>query len=182
MLQTRPPMERSTGDHDACRTAGCKIRKLEGSDYCPMHGAHQQLNATAKNDLYQFQVGQYLFHNKQDMDEHKYDLSNELGVTRVILQKHLEKITDEASLGLYNNKVNQQIDRIQKLVESCLKADQKLGTLMSEEDTVMIAQGLLDAVHDVLSSYVSNKAELATAMETMVETFKRIIGSREQSS
>lgn len=178
MLKNREPVERSDSEANACAVSNCLLKKVDGADYCQVHGAHTQINSAKKKNLYEFDRSQYIAFNKKDQANYKYDVSEELGVTRAILQKYLDKVTDDLSLALYNNQINQQIDRIQKLVESCLKADQKLGSLMSEEDTMAIAQGLLDTVHSTLSEYIPNQHDLAKAMETLVEKFTEIIDER----
>jgi predicted transcriptional regulator len=180
MLKTRDPVERSDSEENSCAYSNCLLKRVDGSDYCQVHGAHTQIQSQNKKNLYDFQRSQYLAFDKKRHANYKYDVSEELGVTRGILQRYLDKVEDDTTLALYNSQINQQIDRIQKLVESTLKADQKLGTLMSEEDTIAIANGLLETVHTVLSEHIKNQKEFSDAMKHLGKKFGEIIAARSE--
>lgn len=177
IMETRPPH-----GSNKCITQDsrgqCRFFAVEGSDHCERHAAHLNLKKLQKQEIYSFQRSQFLALSEEEnkvYETQKYNLSAELGVCRMMLQKYMDKVVDFDTLMQYDHKMTTLVDRIAKISESVLKADQKLGTLMSEEDALSIAQGLLDAVHTILSDRIDDPAEFAKAMEETNQRFMKVI-------
>ena len=177
MLQAKAP----TGDNRCLtqtRGGQCRSKATLGSDYCADHGAHRNLKRLEKKEIYDFQRSQFLAlsdENKEVYNNNKYNLSAELGVCRMMLQKYFDMVKNFDDIQTYDHKITSLIDRIAKISEAVLKADQKLGTLMSEEDAFSIAQGLLDAVHSILDEHIEDPQDFAGAMEKVNAKFVKVL-------
>ena len=156
MLLPKPGIKATKDPEKQCEQLAngnpCYYEKVEGSQFCAMHGGMRVVKARRKEAMYDFRKSQYFKHLA---DEHmkefskgknKFDLSEELGITRIILQETLEKCTDETLLMRHSQKISMIVAQIERLITSSLKLDHKLGALVSKDEMVEIAQKLVGAI------------------------------------
>ena len=156
MLKPKPGIKATSDPDKQCQgTAGngaCYYERVEGSDFCAMHGGQSAIRKARKDSMYEFNKTTWLKKLTDDRlpvfskGKNKYDLSEELGILRICLEETLNKCTDEAQLSRYNQKISKTIEQIQRLIESSLKLDQKLGSLVSKSEMVDIAQKLIEHI------------------------------------
>lgn len=182
MLDARDKIRNAENEEERCeshnRYGECPRAKVEGSNYCAMHAGHRQLRSIEKKEIYNFQKTQFLAMSKEQsiqFNKAKYDLSGELFITRALLQKYIDKIETFEDMQMHSNTITSLMDRAHKLSESILKADQKLALLMGDDDAMQITQGLLDAVHEVLSEYLKDDNDFSKAMMVIGEAFTKVL-------
>jgi len=143
---------RCTDQDDQCQAiAGhgdhCINKRIDGSDYCPVHGGNRALQTQRKQNIYEFNKTAFL-KRAIELTSHpaRYSLTEELGITRTLLETYLAKLEDETSILRYNSIITTQINLIQKLVEQALKLDQRIGELLTKERLIEITQLLVNAI------------------------------------
>lgn len=153
MLKPKPGIEATSDPDKQCQgtaaTGSCYYKKVEGSDYCAMHGGQGALRKARKEGMYEFKKTQWLAKLTDDRfpafsrGKGKYDLSEELGILRISLEETLNVCHNAQDLSRYNQKISKLIIQIQSIIESSLKLDQKLGSLVSKSEMIEIAQKLI---------------------------------------
>lgn len=167
MIETKITPERVPEDSpDRCQgnisIGQCNFRKTEGSNYCNMHGGHTAIVAQRKQNIYNLHRTDYLKRLQEKIGhyssaENKYNLSEELGVARIVLEAILDKCENANDLIRNIHSINTTVLAIQKLVTDTLKVDQKIGTLMTREQVLGIAQTLIN----VVAQHIDDPEELA---------------------
>lgn len=180
MLVPKPGIKATRDPEKQCKGLAngnpCYYERVDGSDYCAMHGGQAAVRAKRKKDMYDFRKSQYFKNlaNKHMQEfskgKNKFDLSEELGITRIILQEILEKCTDDMELLRYNQKISTTVAQIEKLIISSLKLDQKLGALVSKDEMIEIAQALIESIQKYIKDPLVTKA--------IVEDFEKVLNDR----
>jgi len=151
--------------------AQCHFTKTEGSDYCSMHGGHRATKTAKAKAMYEFNESKW-FQKLADSrlpgftkGTAKLDLSQEIGILRIMLEQILDKCNDSSDLIRNSQRISQLIQNIEKLASSSLKLDQKLGDLMSRDDVVNISNKILE----VIGANIDDPVILKNIAEGMTE-------------
>lgn len=180
MLKPKPGIEATQDPDQQCQGLAngnpCYYKKVKGSEYCAMHGGQGAVRAQRKQAMYDFHKSKYL----QDIADakmatfskgkNKFDLSEELGILRIILQETLSRCTDEMELLRHNQKISTTIGQIERLINSSLKLDQKLGALVSKDEMITIAQAVVQSVE--------NRINDPATVKLIVEDLEKILDDR----
>ena len=81
-------------------------------------------------------------------------LRDEIGVLRLITEEQLNACTQDYDLVVQSLPICSNIQKIQKLVESCHKLEKKIGLLLDEETAQLFAQSLIEVAGNHLDSEV----------------------------
>lgn len=180
MLRPKPGIKATNDPDKKCRNTtahgACYYEKVEGSDYCAMHGGMAAERKTRKDGMYQFKKTQYLQKLADDRfpvfskGKGKYDLSEELGILRICLEETLNKCNSEQDLNRFNQKISKTIAQIQSIIESSLKLDQKLGSLVTKTEMTDIAQQLIE--------HIQSHVQDPNIIKAIVSDFERSLNDR----
>lgn len=146
----------------------CLFRAVEGGDYCTIHGGNTIELKNKKKEIYDLRKTRYLQEFRR-MSENSFWRSNreEVGILRVILQELLQKCESQNDIYVNASKMSDIISKINKLLETSLKIDEKLKALISEEKMYEIAQLLVDAVFKIIEDPIK--------CTTIAEKFEEIL-------
>lgn len=131
-LMARYDFERTNDPEEMCTL--CKYKKVDGSQYCPRHGANKEIRKKASMATYEFEKDE--IRRKIAFlasDPLRYRLEEDLAIMRATLESLINSIEGK-DLYQHSDTIGTMILRIEKVVGSCLTQAQKLGLLMSPED------------------------------------------------
>lgn len=123
-------LERAEGlyDPDKCEASGslgsCPYKKMPGSLYCKRHGGNLPTQSATRE-----RERMYLLNKWQDrvdnLSNHPRlrDLTNELGIMRMMLEETLNQCNDAQDLIRHSARVTSIVDKIQRLVETLDKIE-----------------------------------------------------------
>ena len=166
-------MQRVEND-DPCRCQGvtgkgqCQIRAIEGSNFCPMHaGAGSRTLEREKLRNFRLTKWQGRINEFADNDAAK-SLREEIGILRMMLEESLNKCRDSHDLILSSGRISDLVLKIEKLVVSCHRLEEKTGMLLDKTAILQLAGTIIECIakhnipEDVLSK-ISDEIIVAVA-------------------
>ena len=145
-------------------TGQCILKRVEGSDYCPVHMASAATNMEQKKmrnfrlGLWQQRVNQFA-----DNDQIK-SLREEIGITRLVLEEIVNKCGNTTDLILYSNKIVEITMKIEKLVASCHRLEAATGVLIDKTQALHLA----DLISDIVGDYVTDEQQLVAISDRIL--------------
>ena len=130
----------------------CKMISVEESKYCPVHGGAKKQAKLKKQSFrnYQSELYRRRLDRFADSDGLK-SLRDEIGVLRMTVEALLNACKTDADLIMKSTPLADLVMKIEKLVMSSQKMDEKLGVMMDKaEATAMISQ-----VVDIVAKHVT---------------------------
>lgn len=131
------PSERCEG---TTANGPCPYNKAEGTRFCVMHGSNS--GRIARNEEvrrnYRLQRWQQRVNEFADSDQVK-SLREEVGILRMMLEEMLTKCTDQTELLLYSHRISDLVMKIERMVISCDKLENKMGMLLSKRAVLQLA-------------------------------------------
>jgi hypothetical protein len=158
------------------RGGQCSYKATEGSQYCPMHGGHfAAKQAEAKRQrLYNLAKWQDRIGEHANHDQAK-SLREEIGILRILLEGVMGLCQDQNDLLMYSNKISDLATKIEKLVSSCHRLEEKTGMLLDKHAALKIATQIVD----IIGAYIED----ADIMETISQQIAQcIIGAQPEVS
>lgn len=144
------PSERCEG---TIKTGQCINCKVPGTDYCLNHGANKQLQSkngtTVRN--YRLQRWKNRVGEMADSGGIK-SLREEVGILRVILEEMMNQCNDATDLLLYSQRMADLVMKIEKLVSSCDRLENRMGMLLGKDSVLQLAATYVQ----IINSYVSD--------------------------
>lgn len=127
----------------------CDFGASAGSEYCPIHGANKQLEATEKKEVRNLLLMKYKQEIKRlGSSEHVMSLRDEIGVLRMMLEKLLNACRGDADLMLFSPQLGELVMKIGKIVTDCHKIEERTGQLLSREELGAFALKVIELVND----------------------------------
>lgn len=130
----------------------CIYLSVPGCNFCIMHGGGSQAHANKKNALKNYQLTQYA--------ERVGDLSNnpeiknlreEIGILRMTLENVINLCDTPNKLLLYSDKITTLVEKVNKLVESCQRMEEKNNNLMDRKVVIVIADSIVTLVGNYIT-------------------------------
>lgn len=156
MLEPKPGIKATQDPDKQCQSLAngnpCYYEKVEGSEYCAMHGGQAAVRKEKKQQMYDLHKSAWLQKiadsqlDNFSKGKNKFNLSEELGILRIVLQEILGQCTNVNELMRHNQKISYIISQIERLINSSLKLDQKLGQLVSKDEMINIAQAIVECI------------------------------------
>ncbi len=140
----RYDFERTDDPDEMCTL--CKYKKVDGSQYCPRHGANKEIRKKASMATYEFERDE--IRRKIAFlasDPLRYRLEEDLAIMRATLESLINSIEGK-DLYQHSDTIGTMILRIEKVVGSCLTQAQKLGLLMSPEEFYGAVEEIINIV------------------------------------
>jgi hypothetical protein len=111
----------------------CQCIKIEGSEYCIMHGGQCVAKAVEKENKRMYQLAKW---NARigEFAEHPNikSLRDELGILRMVLEEKLRMCGDAHTLILSSGPISELVMKIEKIVKSCHRLDSSLHELLDK--------------------------------------------------
>lgn len=154
-----PALERvGARDPDRCKknngTSPCCYKAVPGSDFCNLHGGAMTGRALEKKQLRNIILQGEMGQRAQDMLQggRLKDLTDEVILSRILLEGLLKNIKTPTDYLVYADKVNTTLKTTQSLVSSLQVIQEKNKELVDRATLFSIAEGILG----VITAYVSD--------------------------
>ncbi len=136
----------------------CSMQRVEGSDYCPIHGGGLTIIRNQKEALRNYRKGVWLqsIADKSEASAVK-SLREEIGISRVIVEEILDRCDTAEDLIANASLLNETISRINNLVLNCHKIDTQLGLMMDREHVISLAT----AIVSIIDNHIEDKTLVA---------------------
>lgn len=162
------PSERCEGTISTGQCINCKV---PGSDYCPGHGANKQI-ASANNKAvrnYRLQRWKQRVGEMADSDSIK-SLREEVGILRVILEEMLNQCHDSTDLLLYSQRMSDLVMKIEKLVSSCDRLENRMGLLLNKDSVLQLAATYVQ----IINNHVTDPNIIEQISEEMIVATQQV--------
>ena len=132
-------------------TEQCSFVAIEGGNYCICHGGNKQRIKNETEDANLYRLSQYnaRIQRLKGHNEAK-GLQNELGILRMLLEERLNSCRDNVELILQSQQVSELVMKIEKLVTSTSKLEDKLGNYLSKTQLLSFAQKVIGIIQSEL--------------------------------
>lgn len=149
----------------------CPYKAIPPSNHCPRHGANRAVATTKNENIRNYNLGKWRARVNEFADNPKVkSLREEIGIMRMMLEEILLRCNDSADLVLYNGKISDMIVKIQKLVESCHKLEERTGVLLDKQAIIVVCDSIVkiigekiedpDALNDIACRMVDVVAKI----------------------
>ena len=153
------------------KSGQCPYCKAEGTSYCPMHGSNSGRNAHTAEVIrnYRLQRWKSRIDEFADNDQIK-SLREEVGILRMMMEEMLNKCTDTTELLLYSHRIADLAMKIERLVISCDKLENRMGMLLSKSAVLQLAGTYVS----IINTYVKDIDVIEQISVEMLEATKAI--------
>jgi hypothetical protein len=127
----------------------CPYCKVPGSDYCPRHGANSVIQARDKDALRNYRLRRWKQRVGELADsEGIKSLREEVGILRMLLEETLNQCKTPMDLLLYSQKMADLVMKIEKLVVSCDKLENRMGLLLNKDSVLQLANTYVQIINN----------------------------------
>ena len=138
----------ATCPEDQCQSSDergnlCRLKRTPGLDYCAKHGGvHNQ-----RHLMYNYKLTKYKasISDKSNSD-FILSLREEIGIARLTLEEIVNQCGNAVDLIMYQPKIVQLVQTIQKTVESCQRVEEKTNNLLSKTTLLQFADELIGVI------------------------------------
>ena len=149
----------------------CPYTKAEGTNYCPMHGSNSGRIAKQQETIRNYRLArwQQRIDEFADNDQIK-SLREEIGILRMMMEEMLIKCTDTTELMLYSHRISDLAMKIERLVVSCDKLENRMGLLLSKRAVLQLAGTYVN----IINTYVTDPDVIEQISHEMLEATRII--------
>lgn len=158
------------------KSGQCPYKKARGTNHCEMHGANSGENArrveVARN--YRLQRWQQRVGELADNQSIK-SLREEVGILRMLLEEMLNQCETSLDLLLYSQKMSDLVMKIEKLVTSCDKLENRMGLLLDKNSVLQLAATYVQIINnyvpdpDIIESISQEMAQVTLQLDNPLE-------------
>ena len=158
------------------KTGQCMNLKINDSNFCPSHGGiiSKQSTDLAAKRTYRLQRWQTRVGEMADNGNTK-NLREEVAILRMILEEMLNSCNDSMDLLLYSQRMADLVIKIEKLVTSCDRLENRMGLLLSKDSVLQLAATYVQ----IINTYVVDPEvieQISTEMISATSTFESNLG------
>ena len=149
----------------------CPYLKSGEGNYCEQHGANKG-RLTKSNEIqrnYRLQRWQQRISDFADNDQIK-SLREEVGILRMMMEEMLNKCESTTDLLLYSSRIADVAMKIEKLVVSCDKLENRMGMLLSKRAVLQLAGEYVQ----IINMHITDPEVMEQIGEKMLEATQRI--------
>ena len=150
-------------------TEQCQLVSVPDTNYCACHGGAKIQYNKEKNDANLYRLDKY--HARiQRMKGHSEakGLQNELGILRMVLEERLQSCTDNVELVMQSQQISDLVMKIERLVTSMNKMEEKLGNYLSKTQLLSFAQKVIG----ILQAEIENPELIETIADQMIASLR----------
>ena len=148
----------------------CKLRAVEGSQYCPAHGGNKAFQANERKNLKNYRLTQFKSRVQElGNSEAILSLKDEIGILRLLIEERMNRCTDTNDLLLVSGPLGDLIMKVEKIVKSCDQLESKLGNFLSRDKILQFAQIIVQIVSKYLDENQLNilSSEILEALNSL---------------
>jgi len=149
----------------------CINCKVSGSDFCVSHGANSQLGTTNSEVVRNYRLQRWKQRVGEMADSNSLkSLREEVGILRVILEEMMNKCKDSMDLLLYSQRMADLVMKIEKLVSSCDKLENRMGLLLGKDSVLQLAATYVQ----IINNYVTDPDVIENISQEMLAATEQI--------
>lgn len=153
----------------------CINEAVPGGKYCMSHGGAGVVKAQQAEALNNYRLQKYNSRLRELRSSSAIkDLRDEVGILRLILEEKFNSFQSSTDLILQSGSIGDLIMKIERLVTSCHKLDEKMGLVVDKSEVTAIADQLIACV----GKHVNN----ADILEKIAGEFSEIMGLHNPSN
>ena len=149
-----------------CNNMAVEIRKDDSGtiihgQFCLVHGGNKAVENYDKQNLKNYRITKYRVRlAEMRSSEYIKDLRDEVAILRMILEEKMNGITSNTDLILQSGSISEMVIKIERLVLSCQKLEDKLGVTMDKAKVILIAEQMIGIIskHEKDAAVVENIA------------------------
>lgn len=134
----------------AAQDGQCMNESESGSDYCQVHGGRDKGQAAEKRLYYLAEAQSRARLAGLSEHEEVKSLREEIAIARIILERRLNLIRNEADWISSSGPLNTCLLTIERLVKSAHTLEQNLGSMLSKATVLRLGQQICEIVIDEL--------------------------------
>ncbi len=135
------------GDPLKCSDDFCSWRAVPGTDKCKMHGGINVLHKQNATAIRNYRLGQWNQRVNEFADSPAVkSLRDEIGIARMTLEVIILKCQSPNQIFLHSNKIADMLSRIEKLITSCNRLEDKLGYTIDKASIIMITTQIVKVI------------------------------------
>jgi len=152
-------------------TGQCPNCKSSGTNHCVLHGANSGVMSRDGSAVrnYRLRTWQKRVGEMADSEGIK-SLREEVGILRVILEEMVNQCNDSLDLLLYSQRMSDLVMKIEKLVVSCDKLENRMGLLLSKDSVLQLAATYVQ----IINNYVADPNVIEQISEEMMQATVQI--------
>ena len=128
------------------RNGQCPFLAVEGTKYCPRHGGILQQERDNKEKATNYKLNRYKARFIEFLTSAGIkDLREEIAILRILVEEVFNKYSDGMLIAAVPI-LSDLIPKIEKLVISCHKLEQSLGSLLDEKSILNLATAILEII------------------------------------
>lgn len=152
----------------------CKNRAAHGSEYCETHGGIDHLPAEQKRGflLAKAQDQTRLASLSDDLEPVK-ELRDSIAITHMLIEKRWNLIRNDGDLLMACGPLNQLIQTMERLVNSCHRIEQNLGELLARHAVLALAKEMVEIVIDEIEGIEDYEAIIDRITNRLIDTVRK---------
>lgn len=150
----------------------CKIKKVEGSDFCVNHGGGRMTRTERKKTVSNYDITRY----QAELQRHASSpalktLTDEVAILRMSLERILNSIEDDHDYITHIPHISDMVLKIERLVASCYKLEQQQGQHLDKSQIITFAMQIIQLIGqhvkepEVLEKIANGINEIITQVE-----------------
>jgi len=128
----------------------CKKCNAEAMDHCDYCEKHAGLTGPLRSYILSFEPLEES--RSRHAASEVSNLRDEIAITRALVEQRLNLISNNSELLAACGQVNSLLLTIEKLVQSCVKTEEKLGALLSKTAVVELATDMVTILSEELKA------------------------------
>lgn len=162
------PSERCGG---TLKTGQCTNCKVQGSNYCMLHGANKSIESAQKKAINEHRLNRWQSRAKElGADNDVKSLRDEIGTLRMILEEMFGMCSSNLDILLYSQRMSDLVMKIEKLVTSCDKLENRMGQLLNKDSVLQLASTYVN----IINLHISDPQIIENISEDMVKATQEI--------
>lgn len=150
----------------------CVYRALDGQKYCSSH-MPRSLTALEKR---QYNVDKWKASISEKVNTGAiYNLREDIGIVRVIMETTLNRCNDEDELLMRAPAILDITSRLERLVNSSVKLEERLRNLLDVQQVAMFAEAVINAVNKALEELDITEAERTEALDSIATALENAL-------
>jgi hypothetical protein len=135
------------------KTGQCPHLKQNNTPFCVFHGANSTVQSANGEAIRNYRLARWKRRVGELADSAGIkSLREEVGILRMILEETLNQCNDSMDLLLYSQKMADLVIKIEKLVVSCDRLENRMGLLLDKGAVLQLAQTYVQ----IINSYVQD--------------------------
>lgn len=151
MNQSHCTIEKATDPADQCQAVNhigqCQNKKVVGCDFCYSHGGNGFIKKQEEQALNNYRLNKFHARLKEMRSSSTIkDLRDEIGILRLMLEERFNSFANSNEMILQSGAIGDLVMKIEKLVTSCHKLDEKTKMVVDKATVITIAEQLIASV------------------------------------